>query len=115
MDTRCKACLQPATRKCTRCGEVFCDLHVRYGGEIGSMYGGVGDVGTYCDTCWAARMRGQKRRTVLVGLGVLLLVVNLLGFAWLRGTKLGSAAWIVVGMAVLAAVCVSVVSVVRRD
>jgi hypothetical protein len=82
---------------------------------MGSAYGGVGDVGYYCDTCWAARMRGQRRRAVLVGLGVLLLVVNLLGFAWLRGTKLGSVVWIAVGVAVLAAVCVSVVSVVRRN
>lgn len=41
----CSACGEPARRKCTRCGRVFCNLHIRYGNphfSLGSLDGGAG-------------------------------------------------------------------------
>lgn len=84
MQTRCQVCLQPATTKCTSCGQVFCDLHIRYGGQVGGMYGG-GDVGNYCDECWARRLR-RRRVGVTVGLALgLILLAAALGSFLLLG------------------------------
>jgi hypothetical protein len=86
VDTRCEVCLQPATKKCTGCGKVFCDLHVRYGSQGGGMYGGGGDVGYYCDACWERRGKGRKRLAFIVlALGLVLLGMNLLGVFVARG------------------------------
>lgn len=77
--TRCEVCLQPATKKCTSCGRVFCDLHIRYGGQAGGMYG-AGDVGYYCDECWASRTIVRRRlKVVVLGVGLALLVASLVG------------------------------------
>jgi hypothetical protein len=102
--TRCEICYQPATKKCTSCGKVFCDLHVRYGGSAGGLYGGAGEVGYYCDECWDTRVK--KRRTVavvLVAVGVLLLALNLLGVLVLRGSfsLSGGPVWIATSVVAL--------------
>ena len=88
MDTKCQVCYQAATKKCTGCGQVFCDLHVRYGGQAGGMYGTPGAmVGYYCDECWEKKVIGRQRLVkVLVGVGVLLLAVNMLGFMAFQGS-----------------------------
>ena len=87
MNTRCQVCAQQATKKCTGCGEVFCDLHVRYAGEAGGMYGSRGiTIGYYCDACWE-RMTTRRKTfvgvTVAVGIG--LLVLNILGLVVFKG------------------------------
>ena len=60
METGCETCYQPATKKCTGCGKVFCDLHVRYGAQTGGMYGRMGEVGYYCDECWETRVKKKE-------------------------------------------------------
>jgi hypothetical protein len=88
METRCEACYQPATKKCTSCGKVFCDLHVRYGAQTGGMYGRVGEVGYYCDACWERQARKRKNMVVvLAAVGILVLGVNMLGFFAVKGSS----------------------------
>jgi hypothetical protein len=103
MNTRCKVCAQPATKKCTGCGEVFCDLHVRYGGEAGGMYGSRGiPIGYYCDECWQKMTTRRRRFTgVLVAVGVVLLLTNTLGLLVFKGTIPLRTAPIAVGIVVL--------------
>ena len=88
METRCETCYQPATKKCTGCGKVFCDLHVRYGAQTGGMYGKMGEVGYYCDECWETRVKKRKNTAVvLVAVGVLVLGANMLGFFAMKGSS----------------------------
>ena len=103
MNTRCQVCAQQATKKCTSCGEVFCDLHVRYAGEAGGMYGGRGlMVGYYCDECWE---RMTKRRKTVVGVtlavGIGLLALNVLGFVAFKGALPLTRAPIVIAIVIL--------------
>ena len=105
--------MQPATKKCTGCGKVFCDLHIRYGGQPGGMYG-AGDVGYYCDACWEAQVVRRRRvRQALVGVGVLLLAMSAVGLLVLRGglSAVSGGAWVASSLIVLA-VLVGVVVVI---
>lgn len=104
--TRCEICGQAATHKCTDCGEVFCDLHVRLAGSEGSM------VGYFCDECWEKRRqrRGRSMWIVLM-VAVFLLAANVAGLFFLKsgteavsaseGPVLTSIAAIIVGVLVL--------------
>jgi len=72
MAESCQICGEPAKRKCTRCGRVFCDVHIRYGNPhfaLGSLGGGVG---YYCDDCWATYQR--QVRAVTIGLLILIAI-----------------------------------------
>ena len=88
METRCQVCAQQATKKCTSCGEVFCDLHVRYAGEAGGMYGSGGiTIGYYCDGCWEQMTRRRRNlKGTLIAVGVGLLLLNVLGLLVFQGT-----------------------------
>jgi len=69
----CSVCSKMAKRKCTRCGKLFCDLHIRYGNPhfaLGSVGGGTG---YYCDTCWA-RYGKWGRVTTLFAVVVIVLI-----------------------------------------
>ncbi len=78
MNTRCEICMQPATKKCTGCGKVFCDLHIRLGGQANRMYSN--SVGYYCDDCWETRSKRKKTRAgVLMIVAILLLALNMWG------------------------------------
>lgn len=73
----CPVCGQPARRKCTRCGQAFCDLHIRYGNPhftVGSLIGGTG---YYCDDCWAdyAKQGNAVRLVVGIAAAIMLLVM----------------------------------------
>ena len=81
--TRCATCGQPARRKCTRCGRLFCDLHVRYGNPHFSLGSAGGGTGYYCDDCWEAyRKKGAVwQKVFLIGVAlfaVLFLIVSFL-------------------------------------
>lgn len=102
MESRCQICLQSATKKCTSCGGVFCDLHVRYGGQSGGMYGG--DVGYYCDECWEKRVKGRQRRVgVVLFLGIALLAANIAGvFVFRSASSDMDVPWLAISIAVMA-------------
>ena len=103
MNTRCQVCAQQATNKCTGCGGVFCDLHVRYAGEAGGTYGGRGiTIGYYCDACWERMVTRRKRSvTIAVAVGVVLLVANVLGLLLFQGTAPPRIAPIAIAIVVL--------------
>ncbi len=112
MESRCQVCYQPATKKCTSCGRVFCDLHVRYGGQMGGPYGG-GSVGYYCDECWETKMVRRKRTVgVLLAVGLVLLATNLLGLFVLRRTGSLDVPWspiaVIVGILLLVSLLAAV-------
>jgi len=75
----CSVCGQPARRKCTRCGGIFCNLHIRYGNPhftLGTLGGGTG---YYCDECWRFYEREGDRirrimRIAVIVVGIALLV-----------------------------------------
>lgn len=117
METRCQVCAQQATKKCTGCGEVFCDLHVRYAGEAGGTFGGSQGltIGYYCDACWE-RMTKQRRglRGVLVAVGVVLLVVNVLGLLAFQGTIPVRSAPIAIAIVVLGLLAVVGATAIKR-
>ena len=118
METRCQVCAQQATKKCTSCGGVFCDLHVRYAGEAGGAFGGSRGlmIGYYCDACWE-RMTRQRRayRGVLVAVGVVLLLANVLGLLVFRGTMSLQPAWIAIAIVILGLLAaVAAIAVKRR-
>ncbi len=72
--TRCQVCAQAATHKCTDCGEVFCDLHVRLAGGEGSS------IGYFCDECWEKRqVRRGRSGWVVLSVILLLLLANVVG------------------------------------
>jgi len=67
---KCSECSNDAARRCTECGSVFCDLHLRLGnprrGWADRMRGADG---YYCDSCWfgvARRSRAELAVFVLV-------------------------------------------------
>jgi hypothetical protein len=73
----CYICNRPAWRKCTRCGQLFCELHGRYGNPhftVGSFGGGTG---YYCDNCWAR----YEREGRIVGIILIIFFVILAIFA----------------------------------
>ena len=114
MESRCKICLQQATKKCTSCGHVFCDLHIRYGGQSGGMYGG--DVGYYCDECWEKRVKSRRRLVgVIFALGLVLLVANLVGFLAFRSASgdIGLP-WPIISIAVMILLIAMVAVLLRR-
>jgi hypothetical protein len=85
MSTRCSVCAQEATKKCTDCGEVFCDLHIRLAGQVGSSR--AGSIGYFCDECWERRARRTRSsRILLIIVGLVLLGANLLGFLVFRSS-----------------------------
>jgi hypothetical protein len=114
-DTKCHVCYQQATKKCTDCGRVFCDLHVRYGGQTGGMYGG-GDIGYYCDECWDRRAK-RKRSSVgtMVVLGLVLLLANLFGFLVFRQSEPGSfqPPWVMISIGVFVVVLAVVMLITK--
>lgn len=68
----CQECANLAQRKCTGCGGLFCNLHIRYGNPL---WGGVG---YYCDRCWRANRReAEIRKWVWVVVGL----VGMIGMA----------------------------------
>ena len=113
--TKCQVCYQSATKKCTDCGEVFCDLHVRYGGQTGGMYGG-GDIGYYCDECWERRTK-KKRSLVstMVVLGLVLLLANVFGFLVLGRSESVSfqPPWVMLSIGILVVVLAVVMLVTK--
>jgi hypothetical protein len=65
------------------------------------LYGGASNVGYYCDECWERTVLRRKRAiTILVVVGVLLLVLNLLGYLLLKGDLGGSISWSIVAVGV---------------
>ena len=65
MAETCSICGERAKRKCTRCGETFCDLHVRYGNPHFAVNAPGAGVGHYCDVCWETyEQEGAKARKV---------------------------------------------------
>jgi len=81
---KCAVCGEPAKRKCTRCGGVFCDLHIRYGNPhfaLGSMAGGTG---YYCDRCWEAYRREARVFLVVLALGLIVVAFAFLFVVWGR-------------------------------
>ena len=114
MESRCQTCLQPATKKCTSCGGVFCDLHIRYGGQSGGMYGG--NVGYYCDECWEKQVKGRQRRVGMVlFVGIILLAANIAGFFAFESTSgdIG-VPWIAIVIAVMALMVIVLAAVFAR-
>ncbi len=91
MDTRCAVCGREATRKCTDCGKVFCDLHHRLGSqETGRGFGG--QIGYFCDECWEKQK--STRSSKMVSVMVLLLVgVAAALFLNFRGAGDGLSPW----------------------
>jgi len=67
----CTVCDQPASRKCTRCGQVFCNLHVRQGNPYFTFGVRGTSSGWYCDACW--KKYGTLRSPTWVYVAVLLL------------------------------------------
>ncbi len=114
MESRCQTCLQAATKKCTSCGRVFCDLHVRYGGQSGGMYGG--DVGYYCDECWEKRVKGRQRRVgVVLALGIVLLAANIAGlFVFESASGDIEVPWLMISIIVMALLMVIVLAAVFK-
>ena len=116
MNTRCQVCAQQATKKCTGCGEVFCDLHVRYAGETGGMYGGRGVmVGYYCDACWERMVVRRKRSVgIAIGVGVVLLAANVFGLFLFQGTVSLRTAPILISIVILGLLVAAVAVVAFR-
>jgi hypothetical protein len=96
MSTRCKVCLNEAARKCTDCGELFCDLHIRLAGQTGGMAGQGSSIGYFCDECWEKRFKRRKTwSVVMIGIALVLLGLNLLGvFVIRRGLNIRPEAWL---------------------
>lgn len=68
----CTLCATPAKRKCTRCGQVFCNRHIRYGNPHFAFAPVAASVGHYCDACWqryaTLGQQGQRRQQLLLGI-----------------------------------------------
>lgn len=76
---RCKTCGAPAKHKCTRCGDLFCIQHIRYGNPHFALWSPTGSVGYYCDNCWEFyRKQGERARKFLLafigGIGIIWLI-----------------------------------------
>ncbi len=76
---RCAVCGGPAKRKCTRCGRLFCDLHVRYGNPHFSLGSLRGSTGYYCDECWASYAREGRIARALITVIILVFAVAWIG------------------------------------
>ena len=87
MNEVCLICGDPARRKCTRCGEAFCDVHVRYGNPHFELQAPQVGVGYYCDHCWDAYwqegQRQQRLMTVFCILGALVALGAATAAIWL--------------------------------
>jgi hypothetical protein len=75
----CSVCGQPARRKCTRCGRVFCDVHIRYGNPHFTLGTFTGGTGYYCDECWGFYEREGDRirrimRIAVIAVGIIFLI-----------------------------------------
>ena len=79
----CSACSNEAVRKCTRCGQVYCELHTRYGNPQRGLAGLFGGIGHYCDGCWSAVGRRSLIEYVVAAL-LLVAAFILVGWAILR-------------------------------
>ncbi len=63
----CKVCNSPARKKCTSCGELFCDLHIRYGNPRFAFRRLVeGSSGNYCDACWEKYKKIADRNKIII-------------------------------------------------
>lgn len=119
---RCAVCAQEATKKCTDCGEVFCDLHIRLAGGTRGLYGPEGTIGYFCDACWEKRIARRQRSGIVMALVVLgLLVANLVGvFVFRSSFDTGAGMWptsivgILITILVLMAMFVVIVARRRR-
>ena len=75
----CEECSAPAQRPCTRCGKLFCDIHLRYGNPH-YRRDLAGKVGYYCKQCWNWHMfLAGVRRTIVIGLTIFMVAVILIG------------------------------------
>ena len=75
----CAVCGAPAAKKCTRCGKLFCNVHVRYGNPYFAFHRLVsGSSGYYCDECWNFYARRAKTNLVIV-LAIILVVALAVG------------------------------------
>jgi len=76
----CSLCERPAKRKCTKCGNLFCDLHVRQGNPhfaFGRLVSG--SSGYYCDDCWRFYERKSKKNAIVFWGIVIVLFMGWLG------------------------------------
>jgi hypothetical protein len=78
-----ETCTNQAKKKCTKCGKVYCDLHIRYGNPksaFGVSYSGIGN---YCDLCWEQlEKQGKIERILIPVVAILALLIFALGMWW---------------------------------
>lgn len=79
-------CSNEAKKKCTKCGKVFCELHLRYGNphfSLGTIRQGVGN---YCDDCWSQLEKQGKLERILVPIisAIVFLVAGLIMVSFLQ-------------------------------
>lgn len=78
-----ESCLNQARKKCTKCGKVFCDLHIRYGNPKFTFGVSRSSIGNYCDACWEQlEHQGKIERIIAPIIAILALLLFALGMRW---------------------------------
>ncbi|WP_303774422.1 hypothetical protein [Anaerolinea thermophila] len=77
-------CKNKPKKKCTKCGKLFCELHLRYGNPrlaFGSLQSSIGN---YCDDCWMLlEKQGRLERILVPLIGGLTMIIIALAIRWL--------------------------------
>ena len=78
----CKLCDRPVRKKCTKCGNMFCEQHIRYGNPYHAFEKLVeGSNGNYCDICWAEYEKIFKKKDLEGKIQGYIVLLGLIGWA----------------------------------